>query len=70
MHFLPLLVNNKFVDNIYFLHLGNYKFPDGRTIDKLIKLYEQVYFITNIDNEKTLKILKKGMKNIVISIQN
>lgn len=61
-HFLPLLIKNKFVDNIYFLHLGNYKFPDGRTIDKLIKLYNEVYFITNIDNEKNFENIKEGYK--------
>lgn len=28
--FLPLLTNNKHIDNIYFLHLENYKFPDKK----------------------------------------
>ena len=61
-HFLPLLINNKFIDNVYFLHLGNYKFPDARTIDKLIKLYDEVFFITNIDNEKNFENIKEGYK--------
>ena len=59
-HFLPLLINNKIIDNIYFLHLGNYKFPDSKTINKLIKSYNEVYFITNIDNETNFESIKEG----------
>lgn len=61
-HFLPLLINNKFIDNVYFLHLGNYKFPDARTVNKLIKLYEEVYFITNIDSEKHFENITESYK--------
>ena len=58
--FLPLLTNSRYVDNIYFLHFRNFKFPDNETIDKLINNYQEVYFITNIENEKNFQIIKEG----------
>ena len=56
-----MLTNSKYVDNIYFLHFANnFKFPDNETIDKLINNYQEVYFITNIENEKNFQIIKKS----------
>lgn len=61
--FLPLLTNSNYVDNIYFLHFNNYNFPDSKTIDKLINNYEEVYFITNIENTKNFQIIKEGYES-------
>ena len=58
--FLPLLTNNKYIDNIYFLHLKDFKFPDGETINKLIDSYEEVYFITNISNKENFEKIKNS----------
>ena len=58
--FLPLLTNSKYIDNIYFLHLKNYKFPDSETINKLINSYEEVYFITNISNKENFEKIKNS----------
>ena len=58
--FLPLLTNSKYIDNIYFLHLKDFKFPDGETINKLIDSYEEVYFITNISNKENFEKIKNS----------
>ena len=58
--FLPLLTNSKYIDNIYFLHFKNYKFPDSETINKLINSYEEVYFITNISNKENFEKIKNS----------
>lgn len=58
--FLPLLTNNKYIDNIYFLHFKDFKFPDGETINKLINSYEEVYFITNISNKENFEKIKNS----------
>ena len=57
--FIPLFKNSKYVDNIYFLHLRDYKFPDSETIAKLINNFEEIYFVTNIENDKNFQIIKK-----------
>ncbi len=58
--FIPLLTNSNYVDNIYFLHLRDYKFPDSETVNKLIDNYEEVYFITNIENKKNFQKTKEN----------
>ena len=58
--FLPLLTNSKYIDNIYFLHLKKYKFPDSETINKLINSYEEIYFITNISNKENFEKIKNS----------
>ncbi len=58
--FLPLLTNNKYIDNIYFLHFRDFKFPDGETINKLIDNYEEVYFITNISDKENFEKIKNS----------
>jgi len=58
--FIPLLKNSNYVDDIYFLHFKDYKFPDSETITKLINIYDEIYFITNIENEKNFQKIKEN----------
>lgn len=58
--FIPLFNNSNYVDNIYFLHFKGYKFPDSETIAKLINNYEEIYFVTNVENDKNFQKIKEG----------
>ena len=49
--FLPLFTNTQMIDNFYYLHINDFLFPSKTVIDKINTIYNEVYFVTNIESK-------------------